>query len=221
MTLFSSIIQGFLFATMNAAALAYISQEFLGAHRPIPLAARLLVYHFLLTFLLGMTVSEATAVRADEVRQGLVVNLRVSAGPLGALIFALLSLYATFLLVVVTNEVGLVLVPVFFVIHVFAVANARAGTAGAAAAIIAMAATFLALSAVMSKSPVVDPIADSLSSPFDLPPSSAPPNYLGRPGSIFSIPALTELLVGAFAGATVLASSGITPLRLMVNNYYN
>ena len=105
----SSLFQGVLFAVFSTAVFAYMGQK-LGDdfNVPIFLAPRLVVFHFCMSFILGMSFLESISVRLDQ-NHGPVI------GPMGTFLATLLALFFTEVVVLLTYEIA-ILTPIAFAV---------------------------------------------------------------------------------------------------------
>ena len=94
----ASIFQGFLFATMNTAILAFIGDKLKNDFDvPTTLLPRILIFHFCMCFILGLVFVESLSVRYDSIHGPIV-------GPIGTFLATLLALYATEIVVLFSSE---------------------------------------------------------------------------------------------------------------------
>ena len=190
----SSLFQGVFFAIMNTAILAYSTQETVGKHiDEVHVIPRMLVFHFCLTFLLGIVMLESLTTR-------LITNNALrptfSVGPTGIFLATLGVLYVTEVAVMITEETALLIFPIFMVIYAYSTAIGRqtyeekSMFAPPFAALLMFIGTFF----LYTKAHFADPVADHFASYYELSKSERKRSYLTEKGSLFDIPMAVPLL---------------------------
>jgi hypothetical protein len=178
MASFSSVIQGVLFATINMSLMAYVIKDTIHEKMGIPLdlAPRILLMHFLLTFILGMVLSRATVDMAD------------STNNLPLVVSALVVVYVTNITIMVTDEPALFVFPALFVLYVYTSVSYFIGRQVRAlfAALLVAVTYFVVTNTMVSDHALIDEIASFVSSIYDIDESQKGTSYLTSKGSIFS-----------------------------------
>ena len=186
----ASGFQGLLFAGMNTAILAYIGDRLHSNYNVnIQLLPRLLVFHFALSFVLGLVFMESIGVRLDPVHGPIV-------GPIGTFVAAWMAMYILAIVVLLTSEYVLMVPLCFAVAYTFGFAKAVNYNPATVQMFIAICALLFGLVILLTPSDFMDEAADELGSFFDIGKSSLPATYLAGKGGLFAHPVAPISFVG-------------------------
>lgn len=201
----SSILQGFLFAGMNSAVLAYVAEVLESRLRmSFVLLPRLLIFVFCTSFVLGSALVDSTTMRYDETYGALI-------GPIGTFIAVWLATHVIAVVALVTNEYAIMTTVVFAVAYAYGHAKASTFNGSKIACFINTIVLLLATVFLMVDAPYLDEVADQLGVIFGTAKSSLPPNYLAGKGGIFAVPVFAPLVIslGSFG---LMRAQSVSPL---------
>lgn len=186
----ASGFQGFLFAGMNTAILAYIGDRLHTNYNVnIQLLPRLLVFHFCLCFVLGLIFMESVGVRLDPIHGPIV-------GPIGTFVASWLSMYVLSIVVLLSSEYVLMVPLCFAVAYTFGHVKAVNYNPAIVQMMIACFIILLGLVVLITPSKTMDEAAVEFSSFFDTEYSSLPASYLTGKGGLFFHPLIPILFTG-------------------------
>lgn len=178
----ASGFQGILFASMNTAILAYIGEELHSQYDiNIDLLPRLLIFHFFLSFVLGLVFMESLGVRLDPDHGPIV-------GPIGTFVASWIAMYVLAIVVLITSEYVLLVPLCFSVAYTFGLAKSINFSQARIESFIALFGIIAALVVVLVPSEIVDETAQEVLSFYDIGNSNLPRSYLAGKGGLFYEP---------------------------------
>ena len=191
MATLSSLLQGGLFAVINLSLLAYIVNNTIYNDIGIEttVAPRVLLFHFLMSFVLGMALRRAMVDVPDN------GGAREVANKMPLFLTAMVFLYMTNITILITEEPALFVFPLFFTLYVYASIMCVMGSlvsplsvAAFMATVYFMATSVMVTSDMVSDAGLVDDIAMFVSNIYDIHPSTPKESYLTTKGSVFRNP---------------------------------
>lgn len=185
----SSIIQGFIFAAMNTAMLAYVGEKMQEEFTiSLDLLPRLMVFHFCLCFVLGTIFAESVAAYIHPTHGPIV-------GPMGTFLATWIGLYVAQVASLMTQEYVILTPMVFAVAYAYGQAKHVNMVPSRYGPYLSSVVFMLALVVLLVKSEYIDEFVSEEMEYFGTWNSQVPQTYLAQEGGLFGSPFFAPVFV--------------------------